>query len=268
MINEFTGKVVVLTGASRGIGKAISHEFAQKGAKLAIVSKSERIFKAQREISEFTSQSMAIQADVSNKEEVKQMTEKVLGKYKTVDILVNCAATIEPTGPFIENDIDRWRYTIQVNLIGTFLTMKYCLPIMVKKGYGRIINFSGGGSAYPLPNFSAYGCSKAAVVRLTETVAEEVNDDNVTINVIAPGAQRTDMFEKFLDAGGEARTVAEMDMPVSLVLYLASNEASHITGKFIHVNDKYQQWTEETVNSNFYTLRRIDLLTLESLERD
>ena len=122
---------------------------------------------------------------------------------------------------------------LAVNVGGTASMMRYALPTMIEVGFGRVINFAGGGAASPYPQFSAYATSKTAVVRLSETVAREIAGRGVTLNVISPGAVETDMLAGVRRHGGEIRTTVDMAEPVALVTHLASAAASHINGRFI-----------------------------------
>jgi 3-oxoacyl-[acyl-carrier protein] reductase len=204
------------------------------------------------------------------------MVRKTLEMFGRIDILVNNAGMLGPIGPLHENNIDEWIKTVHVNLIGTFLCCRAVLPVMIRQGRGKIINLSGGGAAYPKPNFSAYACSKAAVVRLTETLAEEVKDYNIQVNAIAPGAIKTRMVEQIVEAGeaagekalADARRVLEdggagFEPVTSLAVFLASDESDGLTGRLISAI--WDDWRsldkdeiKEIMRKGYYTLRRID----------
>src|SRR3989449_8579553 len=127
-----------------------------------------------------------------------------LEEFGRVDVLVNAAGIYGPIGPLVENDLEEWVQAVQINLLGAVFCMHACLPHMLARGKGVVINFSGGGAVAPFPRFSAYSASKAAVVRLTETVAEEVKDSGVRINAIAPGAVNTRLLDQILAAQDRA----------------------------------------------------------------
>ena len=256
---DFTGKVVVVTGASRGIGFAVSNAFAKAGATLVAISQSDKVFSAAQEIGQDSGATVdAHQVDMCDFQGVAKVFDKIIQQFGRIDVLVNDAAIMGPTGPLESNEPAEWAKVIQVNLVGPFNAMKVVIPHMKRARAGSIINFSGGGAASPSPNFSAYGCSKAAVVRLTETVAQETRDFNIRVNVVAPGAIETDMLRTFFAGGGKARTVATIDKPVNLVLFLASDASRHLSGKFIHVFDNYLNFKEANLAEDMYTMRRVE----------
>jgi NAD(P)-dependent dehydrogenase (short-subunit alcohol dehydrogenase family) len=174
-----------------------------------------------------------------------------------VDILVNAAAILGPIGRFDECPMGAFAETVATNLFGTCHFMRWALPGMERRNFGRIINFAGGGAAYANPRFSAYGVSKTAIVRLTETVAAELTASDVTVNVVAPGAVATDMLEEVRRNGGEVRTTTAIEEPVRLVRFLASRGAGHVNGRFIHVRDPYEDPS---------LFERKDMLTLRRVE--
>lgn len=167
-----------------------------------------------------------------------------------VDILVNCAGIYGPIGPFASSDMLEWQRTIFVDLL---LAVQACHSVvagMILRGYGKIINISGGGATKARPNFSAYATSKAALVRFTETLAEEVKLFHIDVNAVAPGMMRTAMTDKVLAAGPEAAGIEEYKQAEScdttperaakLVAFLASHESDGITGRLISVHDPWE----------------------------
>jgi 3-oxoacyl-[acyl-carrier protein] reductase len=196
------GKVAIVTGSGRGIGKVIAISFAKEGANLIVVSRTfSEVLETAKQIEMMGGKALPLKVDVSNRGDVEDMINKALERFGRIDVLVNNAGMLGPIGPLYENDINEWIKTVHVNLIGAFLCCKAVLPVMIRQRRGKIINLSGGGATYPKPNFSAYACSKAAVVRLTETLAEEVKEYNIQVNAIAPGAVKTRMVEQIVKAG-------------------------------------------------------------------
>lgn len=252
--NDLENKVIVITGAGRGIGKAIAQSFAEDKSKLSLISQSENVYKTADSLS---TETISFKGDVSDHSFCKQAMADTIKRFGQIDVLVNAAAIIGPTGEVHLTQPEDWSKTIQVNLIGTYNMTKEALNVMIPNKIGKIINFAGGGAAYAFPNFSAYACSKAAAVRFTETVAEEMRANNIQINIIAPGANDTDMLDQVRAAGGDVRTIVSIDKPIALVRFLASDKSGSITAKFIHVYDEYTNF-HELNDESMYTLRRIE----------
>jgi 3-oxoacyl-[acyl-carrier protein] reductase len=226
---------------------------------------------------------LAVQADVAIQADVIRMVDQTIESFGTVDILVNNAGLLGPIGPSVENEADDWARTVMVNLVGTFLCCQAVLPVMIKQRRGKIINLSGGGATGPRPNFSAYAASKAAVVRLAETLAEEVKGYNIQVNAIGPGAAATRMQNEIIVAGDaageqaldEAQRVLEtggtpLDKPAALAVFLASDQSDGLTGKLIAAPyDDWQSWDAdhiaELMSAPWFTLRRLDPFTIKPL---
>jgi NAD(P)-dependent dehydrogenase (short-subunit alcohol dehydrogenase family) len=281
------GKTVFITGGSRGIGKAVALAFARAGAHLALVARStadlERVAGAGRELGVRV---LAVSADVSRRADVERATALALEAFEGIDVVVNAAGIYGPIGPLAECGMDGWAAAIETNLLGTAFTLRAVLPGMIARRKGCVINFSGGGAVNPFPRFSAYSASKAAVVRLTETVAEEVQEYGVRVNAIAPGAVNTRMLDEAL-AAGEQRVGKEFyakarkqkslggtppEHAAELALFLASPEAAGITGRLISA--VWDDWKSlagrgaELAGSAMFTLRRIDGRNFEEVHAE
>lgn len=248
-----SGKIVCITGASGGIGSAIVEAFNKEGANLILIChRSDRtvvVMKKQYP------RALFFVGDIGDAKFVKRVVRVAIAKKKKIDILVNAAAMLGPVDELQKTDVRLWQKTIQTNLVGSYLLMHEILPGMIRRRRGKIILFAGGGAAYSYPRFSAYGVSKAALVRLAEIVADEMAPYNIQANIIAPGAVETKLLEQVKRAGGEARTVTTVDLPVALVLFLASRDADHITGRFIHAKDDYRSFRD--LGPDAYKLRRV-----------
>jgi len=264
-------KIAIVTGAGRGIGKAIALSLAQEGAHVAVLSRtSSEIEETAVEIKALGRCALSLRADVSDREDVNNMAKSVVQEFGEIDILINNAGIQGPIGPLVENEIDRWIQTIHVNLIGVFLCSRAVLPIMMERRQGKIINLSGGGATSPRPYFSAYSASKAAVVRFTETLAEEVKEYNIQVNAIAPGAVNTRMLEEVLAVGEKAHAGASHELQTeagtpeqaaALAVFLASDESDGLTGRLISaVWDDWEllpRHIDKILSSDLYTLRRV-----------
>jgi 3-oxoacyl-[acyl-carrier protein] reductase len=268
---KLEGKVAIITGGGRGIGRAIARAFAREGAYPCLVARTAaEVEAAAAEIG----RALALTGDVSRRADVARVVDAVMAAAGQVDILVNNAGVQPPVGPLWENDPDEWLEAVRINLGGVFLCCRSVLPHMIRRGRGKIINLSGGGAASPRPRFSAYAASKAAVVRLTETLAAELRDCNIQVNAIAPGAVNTRMLEEVLTAGAaageEALRGAEKQLetggtpswvPAELAVFLASEESGRLTGRLISaVWDDWRSIPERIdriMKSDLYALRRV-----------
>jgi 3-oxoacyl-[acyl-carrier protein] reductase len=278
-------RVAVIVGAGRGIGEAIALRFAAEGAKLVLAARTAPELQAVTElVNAAGGTANFVVADVTAPPDVASLVQKSIELFSRIDILVNAAGTYGPIGRAWEVDAKEWENTFSANLFGPFLTCQAVLPHMIRTGRGKIINFSGGGATSPLCRFSAYGVSKAAVVRLTETLAEEVKEFNIQVNAIAPGPVDTKLQDSVLAAGersgdllqrirrlretGEGGTPREV--PADLAVFLASDDSRGLTGRLISApNDNWESWTDDRIaqvmSKPWFTLRRMDPFTLRPL---
>jgi len=244
---RFKNKVVLVTGSSRGIGKATALLFAQEGAKVIVnYSKSKKeAEKVVEDIKKVGSDAIAIQCDISDEKQVTVMFDQVQKKFGRVDILVNNAGFVVDK-PFFERDAEEWKRILGINLVGVFLCTKYARENMMKQKHGKIINIS---STNGIDTFSTtcpdYDAAKAGVILLTRSLAKELAP-YVQVNSIAPGWIDTDMNKdlpkEFLKEEIEKIYVKRMGKPeeiAKVVLFLASEDASFISGATIKVDGGY-----------------------------
>ena len=271
-------KTIMITGASRGLGKFLSEHFIDIGHDIILVSSNiEKLKKNIKDINLASTQKLHIvSANYLEKEFEKKMFRSIEKFTKNIDVLINNAATQSPIGPFVDTDFEEWEKNFKVNFVSTALVIKKTISFMSNKSGGSIINISGGGSSSPRPNLSAYACSKTALVRLTETLSYELNQKNLNINInaVAPGAMPTTMMKELLDfpdeiVGKHEKDLAkqtlssssEMDSVGKLCDFLISSSARNITGKLISAKwDNWSKWPENSEkldNGDLYTLRRI-----------
>lgn len=269
----------IITGASRGLGKAIARAFLANGCNITICGRDEyKLLDTAAELQAECQTSAlvkAIRADVSCESDAKAIVASAIQQFGRLDIIVNNAAILGPIGLTEEVDWQEWLRTIQINLGGPVLLCRAAIPHLKSKRYGRIINLSGGGATAPRPCFGAYAASKAALVRFTETLAEELKEFDITVNAVAPGALNTEMLEQVLQAGsGLAGPKAfqdaclqkeqggnSLEQAAALCVLLASDTVSAITGKLISAAwDPWQNlslYEKQLGGSDIYTLRRI-----------
>lgn len=268
-------KVALVTGAGRGIGRAIALAFAREGADLVLASRTfSQVAQTGALAQALGCRTLPLSVDVSQPPEVETMVKAALEAFGRIDILVNNAGIWGPLGPLVDNDIAKWIEAIHINLIGVFLCCRAVLPVMISRRRGKIINLAGGGAAYARPYFSAYGTAKAAVVRLTESLAQEVAEFNIQVNAIAPGGVNTKLLEEVLEAGervGRKEAAAAQkqqqtggtppEKAAALALFLASPEADGLSGRLLSA--VWDDWSgmakrvKEIMASDLYTLRRV-----------
>lgn len=237
---------IVITGATGGIGELLTKHLAEKHHVVALARDKKKLIKLKGK------NIKVISIDVTDKQSVKKAFQSINGK---VDVLINCAGLLRPVGKLLDNDLDQWKKTIEVNLLGTVYSCYYAIPLLLKSSHGKIINFSGGGSAYPRPYHSAYASSKAAVVRFTETIAMEY--PMLDINAIAPGAHKTPMWQdEKHDA--EPKQWGDKNQLKSFIDYLISDKSNGISGRFIHYKDDWKNFKSKKLSKDIYTLRRVE----------
>lgn len=244
---RFEDKVVLVTGASRGIGRATALAFAKEGAKVIVnFNKAEKEANdVVKEISKLGSDSMAIKCDVSKEDEVKKMFSETIKRFGKIDVLVNNAGIVYDV-PLFEKTVEQWNKTLRVNLIGTFLCSKYAAPYLKKQKAASIVNISSTNGIDTLSTESAdYDASKSGVISLTKNLATELAPD-VRVNCVAPGWVNTDINKDLpKDYISEVtkrifmKRFAKPEEIAKAVLFLASEDASFITGTTLVVDGGY-----------------------------
>jgi 3-oxoacyl-[acyl-carrier protein] reductase len=265
-------KSVLITGAGRGIGKRLAMGFAEAGAKVGLLARSQaELDLAKLEIEQAGGIAIRLRADVRNLDEMAHAVERLRASFNSLDILIAAAGMQGPIGPFLASKPKVWNETVETNLIGVANACRVALPPMIDKRSGKIILIAGGGSAYSRPYFTAYAASKSAVVRFGECLADEVGEHNVQVNTIAPGGAYTTMTDEILAAGEEKAGRQEIEdaekvritggvapeKQTQLALFLASEKSNHISGKLIHVNDDWKRFERDSMNPELFTLRRV-----------
>ncbi|MEK6847366.1 MAG: glucose 1-dehydrogenase [Nanoarchaeota archaeon] len=244
---KLKNKVALVTGSSRGIGKAIALSFAKEGATVIVnyVKSDEKAKETVKEIEKLGSKAIAIKCDVSNEQEVKRMMEKIVENFGKLDILVNNAGIVYDI-PFMEKTLEQVKRTFEVNFNGVFLCSKYAAKVMKKIGSGTIINISStNGTSTLNPESADYDASKAAVISLTKNLAEELAP-NIRVNCIAPGWINTDINKDlpkdYIKEEIEKILVKRFGKPEEIArvaTFLASDDASFITRSTIIVDGGY-----------------------------
>ena len=284
---KLSGRNTVILGAGRGIGRAIALAFASEGAHLALGARTESEIQAvARECQERKATVVWRKTDVTQPGSVEELARAARQASGPVHTLAYCAGEYGPIGPVAEMDaqaLAAWVGSMQVNLYGFLYACRSVLPDMIGHRAGKIIALSGGGATTPLPRLSAYAASKTAVVRLVESLAEELREHNIQVNSIAPGLVDTKLQDAVLQAGekagelyGRIRKLRESgaggispERAAELAVFLASSDSDGLTGKLISApHDPWKNWAgqgEPLSRSALYTLRRLDPHTLRPL---
>ena len=267
----------LITGGSQGLGKVIAGHFLVEGANAVLCARGEKDLIATRDelAKQFPAQKvLAKTCDVSDETQVNALAAFVLRELGPLHALVLNAGVYGPMGSTESVDFVGWKRTVEINLFGVLLPCRAFIPLFKQAGRGKIIVLSGGGATNPLPNISAYAASKAAVVRLVETLAEELKPFNVDVNAIAPGALATRLVDEVLAAGPEKvgtafyeknrhwkeKGATPLEFGARLAVYLASSQSNGISGKLISAQwDPWERLHEfkNDLNGDVYTLRRI-----------
>jgi 3-oxoacyl-[acyl-carrier protein] reductase len=274
-----SGKIAIITGANQGLGLEIARKFILCGADLMICARDKKkLDNAKNQLVKISSSKQKILsrvADISIERDVKLIVSDTISRLGGCHILVNNAGIYGPKNNFELINWKDWIKTIEINLYGSILMCRALIKHFRKQGYGKIIQLSGGGATNPLPNLSAYAVSKAAIVRFSETLAEELRGTGIDVNAIAPGALNTRMLDEILDAGPSkvGRSFYErslkqkenggvsLEKGAELAVFLASSKSDGITAKLISaIWDNWKEWPshiKELNNTDAYTIRRV-----------
>ncbi|MGE0464130.1 MAG: SDR family NAD(P)-dependent oxidoreductase [Vicinamibacterales bacterium] len=276
---SLSGRSALITGASQGLGLAIARAYVQAGASVMMCARDQAMLaRARDEAAALAGPAQrveAMRADVSVMADVEALVSASIERLGGLHVLVNNAGVYGPMGALDEIDWAEWLRAMDININGSVLPMREVLPHFRQQRYGKIVQLSGGGATNPLPRITAYAASKAAIVRLAESVALDVKADGIDVNSIAPGALNTRMMEQLLSAGpvavGEGfyermKQMAEggatpLDVGAALAVFLGSAESDGITGKLISAPwdpwDAFPGHRDDLDGTDIYTLRRI-----------
>ena len=274
---QLKDKVALITGAGRGIGRAIAIAYAREGAQLALAARSlDELEETAQAAESLGAATCVIGVDVTDRAAVDEMARRSLARFGRLDILVNNAGIVGPVGALEDNDVESWIRTIQVNLVGTYLCCRAVIPALAAAGGGKIINLSGSGSTSAPYHLSAYGSSKAAIIRLTEILSLELADKNIQVNALGPGSIHTRMWEEITDraqAAGDTELYefgqqvtggggASIERAAELAVWLAGQASGDLSGRLVHaVTDDFPNLPPripDIMASNIYTLRRVE----------
>jgi NAD(P)-dependent dehydrogenase (short-subunit alcohol dehydrogenase family) len=272
---RLSNRVCLIAGASGTIGRAIARRFHEEGAFLALTYFSRKQPKDETGREPSGDRTFHLALDIRQRNDVATAVQQVVARFGTIHVLVNCTGVLGPIGPTAGISEDEWVGTIETNLFGSFYLTRAVLPIMRAQSQGKIVHFSGGGAAYARPYYTAYSASKTALVRFTESLAEEVRESNIDINAIAPGAVDSHMWDQVRALPNpDPKTVEEVrkmqetggvppERAAELAVFLASDRSNGFSGRL--VSAVWDNWTTfdqripKIMCSEAGTLRRVPL---------
>jgi NAD(P)-dependent dehydrogenase (short-subunit alcohol dehydrogenase family) len=238
---KLSGKVALITGGGRGIGKAIAAAYAQEGAKVFICGRAEAVLeKAALEIRGNGGEIGWRRADITTASEVKRLVEEASRAYGTIDILVNNASILGPRVPIVDYPLDSWEGVLKTNLTSVFTVTQEVLKLMVPRREGSIINVSSGVGRVGKARWGAYAVSKFGVEGLTQVLADEVKDYGIRVNAVNPGGTRTEMRAKAYPEE-DPMTLPTPEEIIGVFVYLASAESRGVTGKSFEAREWVNQ---------------------------
>ncbi|MBM4465059.1 MAG: SDR family oxidoreductase [Chloroflexi bacterium] len=241
---RFTDKVAIVTGASRGMGRAMALGLAREGAQVVVVdinpTGGEEVV---QEIEKGGGEAIFVRADVSNRADVEKMVQEALDRFGKIDILVNNAGIHDGTYFTAESE-EMWQRLFRVNVMGTVLPSQVVVPEMMKRKKGKIVNISSKAAVVGEPYHAAYSASKGAILALTRCLAIELAPYQITVNAVCPGPTYTDMLLGATDAAQREELTASAPLGrlgqpediAAAVLYLASEESDWCTGQSLSVD--------------------------------
>jgi len=275
-IKHFENKTVLITGASRGLGKKLAYAFAESGAHTLLLALDKvELKKIQTHLSQkFPTQTCSIVCvDLSDENQLTEFAKHSAEQFD-IDIVIHNAAIQGPIGPIWETDWQEWKAATQINLLSPIFLTKCLLEKMRAKNAGRIIFLAGGGATSGRPNFSCYAFNKTGLVRFTECLGEEIKNSAITVNCISPGVMDTDMVKKimqehphrihekeFLKMQNALNEKDNLQAASDLCLFLASDDANKINGKILSAEwdnwKNFPQILAQLRHSDMFTLRRV-----------
>jgi NAD(P)-dependent dehydrogenase (short-subunit alcohol dehydrogenase family) len=260
MLKEYSleGKVAIVTGAGRGIGKGIALALAEAGADIVAVSRTERdINEVAKEIKQLGRRCLPVPTDITKEDQVQRMVERAISEFGRIDILVNNAAAVTAVKPLIPlphlgnsfPDVmgeEEWRSGFNVDLHGAFLCTRAVGPYLIKQQSGKIINITSSHAITGFEYNAAYCASKAAKMRFTQTLAKEWARYNINVNAIGPGLTHTSMTDQYIFAKEKLRERLVNRIPLRragtprdiglLTVYLASDASNWMTGQSLYID--------------------------------
>jgi NAD(P)-dependent dehydrogenase (short-subunit alcohol dehydrogenase family) len=278
-MTDYSKETVFISGGTSGLGLELAEHFTNARKNVIFCGRNEEAVRVTLEylnnISTEEQIILGFSNDVSDRKTTIEMLEKIHELQLVINVLICNAGVIGPIDKFLDNEINDWEDSFNINLYGTLNLVMGVLPSMLSREDGKVIHISGGGATAPLFGMSSYAASKAAAVRFIETLALEYKDSGITFNSVAPGMLKTKLLDQMLEAGPNriggnlfTKSLAKGEAPndtsqqaISLIDFLSSRSSIGITGKLISAEwDNWSEWPnnlDKLKNSDLYTLRRI-----------
>lgn len=227
------GRVILVTGASQGIGESIVRNFSGRGAKLVLAARNADRLAAVA--AELPGENLVCPTDVSREDEVRRLMKRTIGRFGRIDVLVNNAGYVEPAG-LLDMSLEQWRLMIDTNLTGTFLCTREAVKYMKKEG-GRIINIASTAGLSARPGWSGYAAAKAGVINFSQTMAEELRVYNILVFCICPGRTATNLRRR-LAPNEDPTSIMQPRAVVETIAYCLSPEAGVLEGQVLQVRER------------------------------
>jgi len=235
--------VAIVTGAGRGIGRGIVEKLAAEGARVVVSDIDDG--SARETAGALGGESVGLRADVTSKESVEAMVKEVMHRFGRIDVLVNNAGW-DKVGPFLQSDESDWEKVIAINLYGTLRCCKAVLPVMVDRGYGKVVNIGSDAGRVGSSGEAVYSAAKGGIIAFTKTLAREMAHYKINVNCVCPGPADTPLFAEIGDENPKLRAALQKAIPfrrlarpgdiANAVAFLVSDEAEYITGQTLSVS--------------------------------
>lgn len=230
---DLSGKVAIVTGAGRGIGRATALELARHGVVVALAARTQsEVESVAGEVEAVGSSALPIVADVAQEDDVANMVDRTLQTYGRIDILVNNAGTALPERPVVDTSLADWERILRVNLTGPFLCARAVLPIMMRQRSGKIVNVASIGGRVGFAGIAAYGAAKAGLLHFTASLAAEVKRFGIDVNAVCPSGTDTRLLHETGRAKGRTNLIRPEEI-AHVIVFLVSPESSALTGTAI-----------------------------------
>jgi len=246
-MNEFQGKVALVTGGTSGIGRAAALAYAREGAKVVVAGR--RAAEGEETVQLVRArggEAMFVPTDVAQEAQVKNLIGRALEKFGRLDFAVNNAGIEQTPTPFLEQTMETYNQVMDINVKGVWLSMRQEIPAMLKSGGGAIVNISSGLGVIAMPGIEIYVASKHAVIGLTKSVALEFGKQGIRVNAVLPAVIDTDMFHRFAGENSEFRAqitalhpigrIGKSEEIADAVIWLSSSKSSFVTGHSLLVD--------------------------------